>query len=141
MKNILIDSGFWYALYNRRDAYYDKANEIFTFLELGNVIIPYPTLYETINSRFCKDRISLGEFKSLIDRENFILLEDNDYKSDALETAFNSSLNMNRPLSLVDSIIREILSDDNLKIDYLITFNVKDFIDVCQRENITIWSE
>jgi hypothetical protein len=48
---------------------------------------------------------------------------------------------LNRPLSLVDTVIREMLSDESLKIDYLITFNIKDFIDVCSRRNITILSE
>ena len=44
----------------------------------------------------------------------------------------------NRNLSLVDVIIRLILDDPTVKIDYLVTFNVGDFSDVCQRRNIVI---
>lgn len=141
MNNILIDTGFWYALYDQRDPYYNKANEIAEYLMLGQIIIPFPTLYETVNSRFSHNKKGMSEFKILLERDNFNIIDDLDYKLTSLEFSFNSTLILNRPLSLVDTVIREMLSDESLKIDYLITFNIKDFIDVCSRRNITILSE
>jgi hypothetical protein len=38
-----------------------------------------------------------------------------------------------RNLSAVDRVIREILSDRSLRISALITFNPRDFEDVCRR--------
>jgi predicted nucleic acid-binding protein len=141
MNNILIDTGFWYALYNRRDSLYGKANEIYEYLSLGKVLVPYPSLYETINTRFAKDTQGLNDFKLLLERDNFELLDDNDYKTDALELTFNSALDLKRPFSLVDMIIRQMLSDEKLRVNYLISFNPGDFIDICGRRNITILSE
>ncbi|MFZ0890688.1 MAG: hypothetical protein WA005_19790 [Candidatus Binataceae bacterium] len=41
-----------------------------------------------------------------------------------------------RPLSLVDRVIRRVLSD--LTLDVLLTFNVRDFVDVCRRCRVQI---
>ena len=43
-----------------------------------------------------------------------------------------SSLN-NRPISLVDMVIRKMLDDVDLKTDAIITFNPGDFDDVCRK--------
>ncbi|MCK9423466.1 MAG: hypothetical protein M0Q38_12800 [Bacteroidales bacterium] len=141
MNNILIDSGFWYALYNKRDCYYTKAQEIFEFLSIGNVLIPYPSLYETINTRFTKNEFGLRDFKLLITRTNVILLDDQEYKSEALELTFKSALDLKKPFSLVDIIIRLMLADEKLRINYLISFNPRDFIDVCSRRSISLLTD
>lgn len=38
-------------------------------------------------------------------------------------------------ISLVDGVIRQMLADENLRIDYLVTFNYKDFNDVLKRKS------
>lgn len=43
--------------------------------------------------------------------------------------------------SLVDNIIRLMLDDDTLRIDGLITFNARDFYDVCAIRNIELISD
>jgi predicted nucleic acid-binding protein len=142
MNNILIDTGFWYALYNEREKeYYNKAHELLDYLSLGNIIIPFPSLYETINTRFSKHIRGLEDFKRIIERNNAKLIDDSSYKSDALKLVFESSLLLKRPLSLVDLIIRLMLSDEKLDINYLISFNPKDFIDVCLKRRIQILSD
>lgn len=138
MNNILIDSGYWYALYNKRDSLYSKAQELYNYLSIGKILVPYPSLYETINTRFAKDTQGIRDFKLLLERDNFELLDDNDYKTDALELTFNSALDFKKPYSLVDMIMRQMLADDKLRINYLISFNPGDFIDVCQRRNIRL---
>ena len=141
MNNILIDSGFWYALYDRRDPYYSKAQEIFEFLTIGNVLIPFPSLYETVNTRFVKNAIGLRDFKRLISKPNIVLLDDQEYKSEALELIFKSALDLKKPYSLVDIIIRLMLSDEKLRVNYLISFNPGDFIDVCGKRSISMLSD
>jgi len=138
MTNILIDTSFWYALYNVRDEHYNKANELIEYLSLGNIIIPYPCLYETINTRFAKNNLS--DFKRIIEKHSTFLIEDNSYKSEALDFTFNSSIKLFKPYSLVDMVIRLMLEDETLNINYLISFNPEDFIDVCCKRRIEILS-
>jgi hypothetical protein len=38
-----------------------------------------------------------------------------------------------RPLSLVDCVVRELLSEARLQTNALATFNVPDFYDVCRK--------
>ena len=141
MNNIIIDSGFWYALYEERDEYHDKAVELFEYLDMGKVIIPFPSLYEVINTRFAKRVEYMESFERFIRSENVILVDDLLYKDTALELTIDSSISLKRPLSLVDMIIRLMVSDVNMNIHYLLTFNKNDFIDVCLPRNINILSE
>jgi hypothetical protein len=41
-------------------------------------------------------------------------------------------------LSLVDRVIREMLEDRSLGLDVMVTFNQRDFADVCERRRIEI---
>jgi predicted nucleic acid-binding protein len=140
MDNILIDTGFWFALYNPKDQYHKNAIDLTDFLSLANILIPYPTLYETINTTFTEDKRGFIEFRKLLAKNNFTLIDDSSYRNevDILELTYNSAIISNRPLSLVDMVIRLILSDETMRIKYLVTFNSKDFADVCQKRNIQI---
>ena len=140
-ENILIDTGFWIALYNERDAYHETANEIMEVVQDTTLLIPWPSLYETVNTRLSKNKNGIINFETLIKRPNTILLDDSEYKENALDYSMENSTKSIRPISLVDSIIREVLSDVSLKIDYLITFNVNDFIDVCAVRKIDVLNE
>ena len=82
----------------------------------------------------------MKNFKILLERTNFQLLDDADYKEFALESTFGFAFNSNRSLSLVDMVIRQMLADERLKIDHLISFNQGDFVDICTRRNICILS-
>jgi len=140
MNNIIIDTGYWYALFDARDEYHLEANELADYLDLGNILIPYPTLYETLNTRFSKRTEWMTEFKKIIERDNVTLINDADYKESALNLTFESTILENRPISLVDTIIRIMLDDNNLKIDYLLSFNPGDFFDICQKRRIEFFN-
>ena len=43
--------------------------------------------------------------------------------------------------SLVDSVLNEILIDINVKLDYFVTFNSKDFYQQCERRKLEMISE
>ena len=138
MKNVVIDTGFWYALFDSSDEHHKQALDIYEQIKENNIIIPFPTLYETINTAFSKQSQWMQEFQEIIIQPNITKLFDEQYRDDALRITYFSSIMQNRNLSLVDVIIRLILDDPTVKIDYLVTFNVGDFSDVCQRRNIVI---
>ncbi len=141
MENILIDTGFWFGLYDRRDTYYEQANKLVKYISHRKILIPYPSLYETINTRFAKNKDGLTQFENLINKPSTFLIDDNNYKEEALKLTLEYSIRQNKPYSLVDMIIRLMLSDDKLKIDYLISFNTYDFFDICSKRNIAILNQ
>ena len=53
-KNLLLDSGFWYAFYDARDQYHEEATHFTEYLEFYNLLIPWPSLYETLDTRFVR---------------------------------------------------------------------------------------
>lgn len=138
MSNILIDTGFWFALYNKGDQHYNDAQGLIKHLSIDNIIIPYPTLYETVNTRFVEKKENFREFKRLLKQDNFEIIDDAEYKEGLLEQTFDAALKRGKTYSIVDKVIRRILDDDTVKIDYLLTFNIGDFVDVCQRRNIRL---
>ena len=139
-KNIIADTGFWIALYEPRDPFFNSANNNIDYIQNQNIILPWPTLYETINTRFSKRKNYMKSFEFFINRSNVTLVNDEDYKEQALKLAFEYSRIGKRTFSLVDLILREILTDQTFKIDYLLTFNTGDFIDICNKRKIEILS-
>jgi predicted nucleic acid-binding protein len=138
MNNILVDSCFWFALFDKSDEHYHKAQEIARFLEHGNLIIPYPSLYEALNTRFVKRKDWNIVFNDYLSRNSTRLIHDENYRQKALDSTFYNSTNSKRPMSLVDMTIRFMLEDVNLNVNALITFNVGDFIDICAIKRIEI---
>lgn len=133
--NVLIDSGFWYAYYDGRDSYHQEAQKIMKLLEFHRILIPYPSLYETLDTRFCKRKEWVDHFRMLVGSSRCVLVQDDQYKDTTLELSFNSSLVKNRAISLVDMVIRQMIDDVNLKTDAVITFNRGDFDDICRKKN------
>lgn len=139
-RNIIVDTGFWFALYEPRDTFYNEANEIAELIGDQNILLPWPTLYETINTRFAKRKDYMHAFEIFVNKSNVSLVNEEEYKENALKLAFEYSKIGKRSFSLVDIILREILSDDSYKIDYLLTFNSSDFIDICIKRKIEIYT-
>lgn len=130
--NVLIDTCFWFAYYDGRDDFHQEARKIMGLLEHHRILIPYPTLYETINSRFCRKKEWVAHFSKLIKSPKCVLIQDDPYKEQTLGLSVDASLKNNRAISLVDMIIRQMLADVNLKTDALVTINSCDFEDVCR---------
>jgi predicted nucleic acid-binding protein len=137
-KNILLDTGFWFALYEQENPNYNDANTIAKLFENNNIILPCPTIYDAIYSRFAKNRDYLNAFVGFIKKSNVRFINDDESNLKAIRIAFEYSKIGKRPYNLVDIILREIITDDSVKIDYLCTFNSDDFIDVCKKRNIEI---
>lgn len=137
-KYILIDSCYWFGLFDIKDQYKDYSNEVRDVIKGHKLIVPYPSLYEVLNSKFIKNKIALNTIESLIKSGEIILLEDEEYRQNALENVYSIYRTQLPQISLVDSIIREMLSDPRVKIDVLVTYNEKDFKDVCDKYRIII---
>src|SRR5262249_46577904 len=133
-QNLILDTGFWIGLYNERDEHHEKAVEFALLFDYCNLLIPWPSLYETLNSGFVMRSALLHRFELLLDRPGTLRLSDELYREQALVNV--SLLNRGRGrrargISLVDIIIRAMIEDVNIKIDALITFNRPDFLEVC----------
>jgi len=137
-KNIIADTGFWIALFNERDQHHADALRIECSLEHFNLVIPWPTLYETINTRFAKRAKWRQGLKVYLDKSNTLKIDDAPYKDRAIEEVITPL--SKRYFSAVDFIIRSILEDPNVKTDALITFNEADFSDVCYGNGIELVS-
>jgi predicted nucleic acid-binding protein len=133
MKNLVIDTGFWFALYEARDNNHAKALSIWDDIDTSavRILCPWPILYETLNTRFASRH--LFTFQAIID--HLIKLDDSIYRMEALSELINRPAHR---LSLVDAVLRKILEDTALAVSGILTFNVSDFYDVCKRRRIEI---
>lgn len=142
MNNIIVDTGFWFGLYTQSDPHHERAEEIMVFLQHKYndmcFIIPYPTLYETLNTKFLrtKNRRGSEEFiKRLNSDQSYQRVDDSKYR----EPSFTKTISHNeRGLSFVDNCIREMIEDRHQNIDALLSFNTCDFIDVCNKYGIAL---
>lgn len=136
-KNIILDSGFWYALYNERDQYHAEAEIYMDFINIHNLIVPWPSLYETLNTRFVRHRPWISSFSSVLRQHNVVVISDIPYRDSCFQSIVELSNNP-KLYSLVDMVIREILQDASVRVHSIITFNPEDYIDVCTSKGIEL---
>jgi predicted nucleic acid-binding protein len=121
---VIVDTGFWIALYDptKQPENYLEAERIANEIEDENIIIPFPTLYEFVNSRLSR-RESKLQFEKLLGRPNITKLSVSKYKSKALENFFLKSNLEYSDISLVDEVIKLIIADNSIRIDYIASFD------------------
>ena len=143
MTTVLVDTGVWYAMFDPRDRMASEEDVRFleSRIEALSVVIPWPIAYETLRTRFVRNRQGLERFEQRLKSPKIKLVDDAPYREDALALSIESSLRGHRPLSMVDCVIRILLDDANGKIRYLATYNAADFADVCARRSIDLWSQ
>ena len=136
---ILVDSCFWIALYTPEEVEnHSKAAKIIDDLENNEVIIPWPTLYEFVNTRLARRKENLFAFQQFLLKPNIILISDEEYKKRALQNIFNLNISRQASISLIDEVLRLMIADDSLNIDFLATFNRSDFEYHCQLAKVII---
>jgi predicted nucleic acid-binding protein len=145
MSDICVDAGFLIGLYDRSDQYHGKAQTYFSqYFETPNnrLLVPFPILYETVSTRFVKDRSAIAllerDWKRLLVQRRLILLSDLPFRDVVINECFaelNKPPSRYRPLSAVDRVLRRVLSDVNIRVRAFVTFNPRDFADVCERFN------
>jgi hypothetical protein len=136
-KNIVFDSGFWFALYDPTDQNHDYAEYYSDYLSIHTILIPWPSLYETLNTRFMRRKERLLSFTTLLRHDNVKLISDEPYRYSCYQSII-LNLSHIRTISLVDRVVREILSDPSIKAHCLVTFDPNDFRDVCHKKGIEI---
>ncbi|MCL5878743.1 MAG: hypothetical protein M1428_02945 [Deltaproteobacteria bacterium] len=141
---VLTDSCFWIGLVDPADQYHEDSVQIFElFLSTKGykIVFPWPCLYETISTRLVRRREQTFKFENWIKELEIELFDDSMYKKGALKEVFNSLRSYGYTFSLTDGVIREVLKDINVKIDYMITFNRRDFSDICAKRQIRIFPD
>ena len=141
MPTILVDTGVWIALCDPSDTAVPPqvAHALEQRIVQHRVTVPWPIAYETLRSRFVKKPIALKNFERELSSPRVVKIDDGTYREEALALSFESSLRKRRPLAMVDCMLRLVLEDPNTNVQYLATFNVRDFYDVCARKRIEIW--
>jgi hypothetical protein len=152
MKALLADTGYLMALYSRsgrgrraddprrvekaRDSYqslFERAQNV--------LVLAWPVLYETLKTELSQrdvaeritsewGRLRRGNQLQFVDDRKFREPSLTDWESEVTRGAHH------RPLSLVDRVLRNAILSRSLKIDALLTFNVKDFADICSKMGI-----
>lgn len=135
---ILVDTGFWIALLDPRDQHYHEAIGKEEWLDDAKIMVPWPILYETVRTRLVRRPDRLVRFDRLLKRPQVFFLDDADFRVDAYELSIEYSMNLGRPISMVDMLCRLLIDDVNTRIDALLTTNPVDFRDVCERHGVII---
>ena len=95
-------------------------------------------LYETFNTRFAKNKMAVRLFENFLRQPQVVLFKDEQYRNAALEATFNAITAAHRPIALVDMVLRLILEDVNVRKHGILTFNPRDFVDLCRKFSIEI---
>ncbi|MHA6197281.1 hypothetical protein ACX3YG_23260 [Pseudomonas wadenswilerensis] len=136
-KRVLVDTGFWIALFHERDRYHELAQIMEEGLEFHQLLIPWPTLFEFVGTRLVRRRSTLAGFRQMLNKTSIVLVDDEPYREKSLEFTTGPS---NHSYSLTDHVLRSMIEDVNLSVDALISFNPEDFRDVCAKRRIEIHS-
>jgi len=110
-------------------------------LESSNVVhwvLPWPTFYETLRTRFVRNRLAVGQFESFLRRPAVAKLDDRCYRDTAMNKAFDCA-RRGQPISMVDCLLLLIIDDRQVRIDYLATFNLRDFQSPCSKRGISLF--
>jgi predicted nucleic acid-binding protein len=106
MNSVIVDTGVWLAMFDAHDERYLAGQAKAELLELLQVVVPWPTMYETLRTRFVKNTFALKQFETFLKSPAVIYLDDQPYRDAAFQLSLESSLRRKRPLSMVDCLLR-----------------------------------
>ena len=136
--SVLVDSAFFFALFHSKDNHHEEAIEKESLLDGNRIIVPWPILYETINSRFVTSPEMIREFEKIMRRPHTNRLDDSKYREEAYEETFELAKRGYGARSFVDSVLHAILKDINVRISAMLTFDDRDFRRICASRKIKI---
>lgn len=140
MARILIDSGFWLGFCDTQDQWHNQAKVIAKEIDVHQFLVPWPTLYETLSTRFVKKQHQVDLFMLELQRVKHEKIDDAKYRDIALSEIVHN-VRQRRNLSLVDSVLRQMLADDSLHIKAIVTFNPRDFSVICYKQGIGLYPD
>lgn len=92
---ILVDTGIFIALFDERDDHHQSACRIEKWLDSQSILLPWPILYETLNTRLVnrlkRDPAGLAKFGAIARSPKTELLDDAPYR-EMLWAFFDQSL-------------------------------------------------
>lgn len=136
---ILTDTCFWIGLIDKDDQYHDESVKVYDQINKFEIILPWPIYYEVLRTRFMRRPLYVDLFFRELKRPNIKTIDDSPYKQKALDETLK--LAGKRQISLVDMVMRFMLDDAGMKIDYLVTFNESDFVDICRKRQISLYNK
>ncbi len=136
---VLIDTGFFFALLNERDQHHASALEREGWLDTVPILLPWPILYETVNTRLVRRPESLAKFGAIVRSAETVLLDDTPYRAGSLSVLLTGHQAISS-LSLVDTVLCSIIEDVNVPISAMLTFHERDFLVICQQNNVELLS-
>ena len=134
--SLLADTGYFVALYDERDEYNEQAQRIQRLLDLHPLVLPWPVLYETLKTRFVRKPTILPRIDAIVQKGDTFLLDDTPYRESAYRQVVQTF--QQRPLSLVDALLRAVIDDENVRVSGLLTFNPGDFHDLCRKRQVEL---
>lgn len=137
-RKLLADTGFWIALLDEKGEHYQSAGERAAWLDVATLIVPWPVLYETLRTKLVKRPERVVRLDEQMKRPNVEFVEDRNYCLEAYSRTVDFSVRLRRPISMVDMVCRLLIADPEVRIDYLLTTNPKDFIDVCAKRQVEL---
>lgn len=133
----MLDSSFWIALADESDQWHSDAIATLDVIEDRLWLIPWPTLYEFINTRLMRQKEKAFGIRRKLSGPRVHYVDDAPYRTRCLEEYMDARI-FQQPLSLVDSVMRAMLSDPQFRISCLVTFNLRDFEDVCAQTGVIL---
>lgn len=134
---VLIDSGFFIALFNERDRHHASARELEEWLDFVPIVLPWPILYETVNTRLARRPENLAKFAAIVRLPATLLLDDSPYREDSFAAVLAQNP-ATGSLSLVDAVLCSVIEDANVPISAMLTFNDRDFLAVCRENDVEL---
>lgn len=125
MKTVIVDTGYWIELFNpgSNTEHQEIVELISNLIHDYRVLIPYPTLYELLNSKFSRNPLTRN-FKDELSKTRYVKIDDSKYRDRALNKFLEKNQYVSREdISFVDEVIREMIDDVNLRTDFIITFD------------------
>lgn len=135
-ETILVDTGAWIALFDESDLNHESIAEFGDIIESFRLVLPWPVTYETLRTRFTRRPAWVTAFNALVSRQGVTLVDDSQYRADAYSLTVDYASRQRRHLSMVDMLCRLLIEDPDVKIDYLLTPNPRDFFDVCYANGV-----
>lgn len=132
-KRVLVDSGYWIALLTKSDGNHVAAQVLEADLEIHRLLIPWPTLFEFVDTRLSRRPLDAQRFRKILFREGNELVDDRPYREQSLNFTLE---NKGHTYSLVDHILRSVMEDATVSVDAFVGFNHGDFYDVCAKRGI-----
>ena len=140
MRYALADTGFWIARFDISDHHHNRAFDIHKLIQESptRILIPWPILYETLNTKFVKRSELLRKFGNIITDPNVERIDDFPYREKALNVTLREQHRFPE-MSMVDCLLYLMMQSGEFRIAHFVTFDGGGhFGQICAKKGIGI---